>query len=425
MGQVSLAEEGNLKRMNPHARIAKLVNIFRSEGMDGISERLSRRAAERWGGNIDRLYLPSEDIVDSAAIQPYPPGRQRRSGEPLSVGWVITVPGPASGGHTTIFRFVEALETAGHTCVLYIYDSHDGDIGQYENLIRRWWPNVRAEVRVVRDGLGGMDAYVATAWSTAHALAKHSEMSGRRFYLVQDYEPYFYPRGSAYELAEETYRFGFTTITVGHMLARELEERFGYPSAVAEFGCDTSAYRVDNQTARNGVVFYAKPGVSRRGYEMGVLALERLHALRPEAEIHTFGIKARNLPFPATVHAHLATAELNGLYNQCGAGLALSFTNISLIPYELLAAGVVPVINDMAGHKSNLDNPHVIWARPTPDALAHGLVAALDSQQRVGPDVIRASVEGLSWESAQARVVRAIEEECARSGSSAPASRAL
>ena len=48
-------------------------------------------------------------------------------------------------------------------------------------------------------------------------------MRGHRFYLAQDYEPYFYGRGSAYELAEDTYRFGFRMLTVGHMVADELQ----------------------------------------------------------------------------------------------------------------------------------------------------------------------------------------------------------
>jgi O-antigen biosynthesis protein len=232
---------------------------------------------------------------------------------------------------------------------------------------------------------------------------------------VQDFEPYFYPRGSAHELAEDTYRFGFSTITVGNMLARELNERFGTQCTVAPFGCDTDKYRVTNHGPRDGVVFYAKPGVARRGYEMGVFALELFHRDRPEIRIHTFGIEARKLPFPATVHAHLAPSELNSLYNDCAAGLALSFTNISLIPTELLAAGVVPVVNDFEGKtRADLDNPHVAWSRATPRALADSLAGAVDYQRAVGADTLRDSVNGLSWAPAQASVVRAIQDECAR-----------
>ena len=392
----------------------KVVRVFKAEGMSGVAERLTRRASRRWGGDVQPIYLKPEDIADSASVRIAPSGPPRAIGEPLSIGWLITAPGPASGGHTTIFRFVEALEKAGHRCVLFVYDGQGGAASSYEELIHTWWPRVQAPIRDLRNGIAGMDAYVATAWATAHVLAKYDDVPGKRFYLAQDFEPYFYPRGSAYELAEDTYRFGFTPITVGHMVAEELRDRFGVSPVVAEFGCDTERYRVTNRQDRDGVVFYAKPGIARRGYEMGVLALQRLSQRRPDIQIHTFGIEAHHLPFPAAVHAHLTPEDLNGLYNQCAAGLALSFTNISLIANELLAAGVVPVVNDYAGTRADLAGPHVVWTRATPDAIADSIVEAIDHHREVGPDALRRSVETLSWVPAQATVVRAIEEECAR-----------
>lgn len=392
----------------------KVVRVFKAEGMSGVAERLTRRASRRWGGDLEPLYLRSEDIVDSASVRAAAPGTPRPEGQPLNVGWIITVPGPGSGGHTTIFRFVEALEAAGHNCVLFVYDGQGGPASSYEGIIRTWWPRVQAPVRDLRDGIAGMDAYVATAWATAHVLAGHDEVPGKRFYLVQDFEPYFYPRGSAYELSEDTYRFGFTPITIGHMVADELRDRYCVSSIVAEFGCDTDRYRVTNRGTRDGVVFYAKPGIARRGYELGVFALQRLHERRPDIPIHTFGIAAHRLPFPATVRAHLSTEGLNDLYNQCAAGLALSFTNASLIPNELLAAGVVPVVNDYAGARAGLAGPHVVWTRATPDAIATSIVEAIDHHREVGPDALRQSVETMSWGPAQATVVRAIEKECSR-----------
>lgn len=392
---------------------AKLFRVLRREGVSGVAERLTRRASERWGAPGEQLYLRPEDIVDSSTIAVPPPGDNRPLGQPLSIGWVITVPGPASGGHTTIFRFVEALEAAGHRCVLYVYDGQGGDAAQYESLIRTWWPRVKAQVRSVNDGLSGMDAWVATAWATAHVLAKHGDAPGKRFYLAQDFEPYFYPRGSAWELAEDTYRFGLAPITVGQMVADELRDRFGSEAAVAPFGCDTDTYRVIDTGSRTGVIFYAKPGVARRGYELGVLALERFHRMRPEVDIHTFGIRARKLPFPATVHAHLHPSELNELYNRCGVGLALSFTNISLIANELLSAGVVPVVNDYRGTRADLDNPYVAWSRATPDAIATAIADGLDLQRKVGSTILSSSVAGISWTPAQVVVVSTIERACA------------
>jgi hypothetical protein len=392
--------------------VEKFAALLRAEGVDGVARKVTRRAAERFGGNIDPIRLRTPDIADSADLSiPAPP---QRSGMKAKVGWVITPPGPASGGHTTIFRFVEALERAGHRCVLYVYDAQHESVADYAALIRRWWPRVQAEVRPVSAGMRGMDAYVATAWTTAHVLATRPEIGGERFYLVQDFEPWFYPRGTAAELAEDTYRFGFHTITIGHMLAAELKDRYGYESTVAEFGCDTDVYTVTDPEPRDGVVFYAKPGVARRGYELGVMALEHLARLRPDIPIHTFGIRARALPFKAHVHAHLDTASLNRLYNRCAVGLSLSFSNISLIPFELLAAGVVPVMNDFAGLRANLSNEHVVWSRATPRALADAILEGIRYQNATGAHTLRRSVDHMSWRTAEQAVVTTIERKCAK-----------
>jgi hypothetical protein len=361
------------------------------------------------------MYLRATDVVDSATVREPPRRPDRPDGAQLTVGWVLTAPGPASGGHTTIFRFVEAVEAAGHRCLLYVYDGQGGAAQQYEQLIRTWWPRVQAEVRNMAElGAPGedVDAFVATAWPTAHILAGRADVPGARFYLVQDFEPYFYPRGSAYALAEDTYRFGFIPITVGHMVADELRGRFDSDPIIAEFGCDRERYVVLEHTPRNAVIFYAKPGTARRGYELGLMALQLFHEANPTVEIHTFGVTARRLPFPATVHGHMSPEELNVLYNRCGAGLALSFTNISLIAFELLAAGVTPVVNDDPGTRADLDNPHVAWARATPGAVAAAIERALAGHRTAGPDALSASVAAVSWGPAQHTVLRAIEQEC-------------
>ena len=75
------------------------------------------------------------------------------------------------------------------------------------------------------------------------------------------------------------------------------------------------------------------------------------------------------------MHGKLTTAALDRLYNQCAGGLSLSFTNVSLIPWELLASGAVPVVNDAAHNRLVLDNSQVVWARPTPQALADALTS--------------------------------------------------
>ena len=67
---------------------------------------------------------------------------------------------------------------------------------------------------------------------------------GRRFYLVQDFEPSFYP-GDAHhtERAENTYRAGFHCITLGRWLTKLLRERYGATADYFDFAVDPNIYR--------------------------------------------------------------------------------------------------------------------------------------------------------------------------------------
>ncbi|MFD0820767.1 hypothetical protein ACFQ0D_21195, partial [Micromonospora zhanjiangensis] len=336
--------------------------------------------------------------------------RRPARGTPLTVGWVCAPPGPGSGGHTTLFRMVEAVEAAGHTCVLYLYDRFDGELRPRVELIRRCWPNVRAEIRSVADGLPPLDAYVASAWETAHVLAARADLKTRRLYFIQDYEPLFYPPGSEYVLAEDSYRFGFRSITVGPMLADLLAERFGVRAAVAHFGCDTETYRLTEPGPRNGVVFYARRDTARRGYLLGVMALREFHRRHPDREIHLFGDPTARVPFPATNHGKLSPAGLSELYNRCTAGIALSFTNASLVPDELLACGVVPVVGDNPYARGGLPNPHIRWTEPTPYRIADALGAVVEGD-RPAPAELAASVRSRPWSDAQRVTLATIEDE--------------
>ena len=235
----------------------------------------------------------------------------------------------------------------------------------------------------------------------------------RRLYFVQDYEPLFYPRGSEYALAEDTYRFGFRRIALGEMVAGLLAVLDGDRPDVVPFGCDLSVYGPTvHETQRSGVVFYCKPDVARRGYTLGRLALEEFHRRHPEQEIHVYGEIVRKLSMPVTMHDRMTPAELNELYNRTIAGLALSFTNISLVAEEMLAAGTIPVVNDSAYARADLGSDFARWAVPTPGALAAALCAAVERDDRDAHARAAAeSVRGRSWEPAREQVVRILEDE--------------
>jgi O-antigen biosynthesis protein len=382
----------------------------RAMGARETAQRAAARLYRATGAAALDFPLLPDDVADPPSAARAVPAAPPPSDRPLTVGWLCVPPGPHSGGHTTMFRMVRALEEAGHRCVLYLYDRHGGDVRQRAAVVRAGWPGVRAEVRDVADGIHGVDACVATSWQTAHVLARRGTDPMRRLYFVQDVEPYFYPHGAQHALAEDSYRLGLHVLALGEMVAGHLRRDLGVDVDVVPFGCDTDVYRPLAPAARGGVVLYAKPDVARRGYDLARLALLRFHARHPEQEIHVYGDAARDLGVPATRHGGLDPAALNVLYHRTLAGLALSFTNISLVAEEMLAAGTVPVVNDSADARADLPNPHVRWAAPTPAAVADALCAAVEHPDPAGrAAALQASVAGRSWAGSQERLVALVE----------------
>ncbi|WP_127481233.1 glycosyltransferase family 1 protein [Nocardioides pantholopis] len=397
--------------MSRVARAAHLASRLRSNGAQDSTRRAVRWLHQRVGAaELDFGLLPG-DVADSLRLEPTR-APSRAPGGPLRVGWLSTPSAAGSGGHTTMFRMVGALEEAGHQCVVLLYDRHgSGRVEQQAQVIRAGWPWVRAEIRSVEDGFGSLDACVATGWETAHVLASRCRDPLHRFYFIQDFEPFFYPRGSVYELAVDSYRFGFTNIALGHMVRDRLRAEVGVGAALVPFSCDTSVYGLRGEGPRTGVVAYAKPGVPRRGFRTAVLALREFHRRHPDQEIHTYGAVVPDLGVPATQHGGLTPAQLDALYNRCRAGLALSFTNISLVAEEMLASGCVPVVNDSVDARVDLTSPAVIWATPTPGGLADALslvVSAADpaAQAAAAAGTVRRDDWGIAGREV-ARLVRA------------------
>lgn len=395
------------QRLISKARRALLV------GPSGIAQRLAARAYDATGAAELRFMLDIDDImIDVPTALPEPVQPLRRP-DPARIGWVMTAPAPGSGGHTTVFRMLEALRARGHRSTVFIYDKHGVDVDELSDRIRRHWPDAGADVRDARAGIHAVDAVVATSAESAHVVVKYASSPMRRLYFIQDFEPYFYGRGASYEMAAMTYRLPFRRIALGEMLEAMLLEATGLGSDVIPFGCDSAVYRLPSPpVARRGIVFYCRPDAPRRGYELAVAALRQFHRMHPEQEILVYGSPPKGIGIPVTFLGRVTTAELNELYGRTISGLAMSFTNITLVAEEMLAAGNIPVVNELELAHLVLPNPHVRWAEPTASALARALsdaVSAPDIEQRAARAA--ASVVDRSWEPTKEALVRIIESE--------------
>jgi len=307
----------------------------------------------------------------------------KRHDPPYTINWVVPVVGSVSGGHAVIFYLIKYLESRGHTCRIYFYDP----LGQSSlPEIRKNMKNhvsVKAQLAYNEKDIADCDAIFATNWPTAYPVFNYKGHA-MKFYLLQDYEPMFEPSGTYSALAENTYKLGLHGISSTPFTTQRVKKEYGMISDEIELGIDPSEYYLTNTNLRKKIVFYARPVTPRRGFELGVLALEEFHKKYPEYEINCIGwdISRYNVGFPYVGHGILSTNELNELYNQCAASLVLSFTSMSLTVVEMMAAGCVPVMNN--GPDSSLVSyrKYIRAVEPNPTALAEGLYETIKLQEK-------------------------------------------
>lgn len=393
-----------------YRRALSLYRRLRHKPPREIAAQLARRFAA-WS-DLPALNFPllPQDVADSDMVARQHP---RYAGGTPRIAWVVVPPGRGSGGHTTFFRVLQDVADSGMACTLLLYDRYHGDFQRNVSVLREWWPWLNVEVRPVEDAISGFDAVVASSWVTAHVVASRAHSPAARLYFIQDFEPYFYARGALYALAEDTYRFGFRNLALGRMVSQSLETELGVPSDTLTYGLDSDAYRLlEPPLTREGVVLYSRVGNDRRGQQLAIRALELFHREHPDQPIHTYGDREPALPFPAHQHGILTPAQLNELYNRVRGGLALSFTNVSLVPEEMLAAGAIPVVNDNWMTRAHLDHPAIVWARPTPRSIARALGGLVDRADAEG--AARSAAAELvrrPWNQTSLEVIKIIREE--------------
>jgi hypothetical protein len=199
-----------------------------------------------------------------------PPNRGRPGGGSLTLNWLITEPFPGSGGHLGIFRMVKHLVEFGHECHLYIIpvnNMHSFNAAQLREWIDRTFFPTGAYYHRWTGQVLPADATFATYWKTVPTALKLPE-AGRLYYLVQDFEPFFYAVGSEYLQCENTYRAGVHCIALGAWLGRLMRERYHATADHFDFAVETEIYRpqpeLQQVTPARHRALPSMPGPTRR-----------------------------------------------------------------------------------------------------------------------------------------------------------------
>lgn len=271
--------------------------------------------------------------------------------ETITLNWIVPPMGIGSGGHVTLFRFISGLEERGFHSRFYLYGTpRFSDDGELRAFLAEHYAILDSRVEAFNDVHAIKFAHIsiATEWKTAYFLKRFNNTL-EKCYFVQDFEPFFYPHGSEYLFAENTYKFGFSAITAGDWLKDVMAEKYGMTASSFLFSANRDIYHPKGvRTDIPKVFFYSRPVTPRRDFELGMLALNELCKLRPDVVVEFAGwdVSEFVIPFQHTNHGIVSSEELATIYSQCDLCLVLSATNLSLVPLEVMACGSVAVCSD-------------------------------------------------------------------------------
>jgi glycosyltransferase involved in cell wall biosynthesis len=226
------------------------------------------------------------------------------------------------------------------------------------------------------------DVAMATFWTSAYPALRFNRCRAK-FFFVQDFEPAFYPAGSGWALAEETWHFGFPGLVNTPGLA-EVYRSYGNPAISFIPGVDTERFhpparKPSDDGAPVRIFFYGRPKQPRNAFGLGLAALsavkarygERVEIVSAGASWHpgAFGIHDR-----MTNLGVLPLEEVADLYRTCDVGLVFMLTkHPSYQPLEFMASGMVTVTNA---------NPATAWLlRHDENALVAPAAASLVAEQ--------------------------------------------
>ena len=277
----------------------------------------------------------------------------------LKIHFVIPDFTKGSGGHMTIFRLISHLESYGHKVSIWIKDYNFLNHPEGPAIdIKRYFQDIKADVFELNSHIAFAcgDAIIATSWDTVELVKNHKSFNDK-FYLVQDFEPLFYPKGSQSLKSEETYKTELKTICASTWLDKTMREKYNKTSCYFDLSFnkeifDHSNFKInaENKLKDKDVIriaFYGRIFTERRAVELALEGLEELGKYGYNICLEIFGVEKNRIKIPETIegvdNGVLSSFELSKIYKVCDIGIAFSATNYSLVPPEMMASGL-PVL---------------------------------------------------------------------------------
>jgi glycosyltransferase involved in cell wall biosynthesis len=338
------------------------------------------------------------------------------------------------GGYLAMFNLAMQLDRAGYAVRVVLVQKTD----MQPEVWRKEFPDYpglthfmdRVEIsyhfdRSIPLTVHPQDGFVATSWWTAQIVqqALHDLDREGFLYLVQDYEPMFYPAGSLYALAQESYTFRHFALFSTEMLRTYFklhqlgvfndpsgeENSIAFQNAIPRRPIGLGKLKRSGHENRK-LLFYARPEdhAQRNLYELGSYAIADAlkQGVFDQWELYGIGSvsDAPALPIPGggrlTLLPKLNFRDYHRQLAQFDLGISLMLTpHPSLVPLDMAAAGMLAITNTFetkSAQALTAISPNIIPVTPTLQGIRAGIALAVS---RLNDYEARAQGANLQWAS--------------------------
>lgn len=321
------------------------------------------------------------------------------------------------GGFFANFNLMKLLYKSGYSVRLILVDQGSLDINECNREIRKYegledfFDHVSVEFALDRTKIitvSKNDVFIAASCWTAYLCheAAH-EVSGdenKRFiFLIQEYEPFFYPHGSMYAIMNDAYNLPhFAIFSTSFLKNFFRDNNTGVFNHKSNEDRDNNSTFYDHPVIRNTTdliikkkgrikkfVFYTRPEehAKRNLFDLGMLAIIKAldkKILEPDAwEFYGIGTISKDKYFPlipGITMKILPKVSLNEYYDMLcdfDLGLALMYTpHPSIPPLDMAAAGNIVVTTACFGKTPDSlgkISDNLIAVEPRLDAIVEGI----------------------------------------------------
>ncbi len=275
-----------------------------------------------------------------------------------------------TGGIKVVLEYANQLTELGHE-VKVIYPFIPYYFGEKKfNFKDRWWQLRGLLANAIRGNrihwfklkakltripwitdyfLPDADIVVATAWPTAHSVAKLSNNKGRKFYLIQGYEIWQGPK----DRIDASYRLPLKKIVISSWLKKVMQEKFG-DDCVQLIGNGVNLeefYNEDKRFNHPPRVLLMYHDLEIKGFKDAMQAIQLVRHKRPDFKLVMFGAKSGNgLPKDGEFHLKPVGEQLRRLYCSCDIFASASWLEgCQLPPMEAMACQCAVVASNVGG----------------------------------------------------------------------------